>query len=61
MDSARAMVVSFTAYGQSLERVEVFKSLGRLLVMDDNDMPLVRALYLPVLIFSRLVASTEIN
>jgi phage FluMu protein Com len=43
VNSARALDVTFKAYGQSLERVEVFKYLGRLLAMDDNDMPAVRA------------------
>jgi len=33
----------FTIYGDKLEDVEVFKYLGRLLAMDDNDMPAVRA------------------
>ncbi|EJK72322.1 hypothetical protein THAOC_06156, partial [Thalassiosira oceanica] len=32
----------FTAYGETLERVEVFKYLGRLMAMDDNDMHAVR-------------------
>jgi hypothetical protein len=43
VNSAGALNVSFTAYGLSLERVEVLKYLGRLLAMDDNDMPVVRA------------------
>jgi hypothetical protein len=43
VNSARDLNVSFTAYGQSLERVEVFKYLGRLLAMNDNDMSAVRA------------------
>ncbi len=33
---------TFTAYGESLERVEVFKYLGRLLAYDDNDAQAVR-------------------
>ncbi|EJK64199.1 hypothetical protein THAOC_15091 [Thalassiosira oceanica] len=36
--NARAFEVEFTAYGETLERVEVFKYLGRLMAMDDNDM-----------------------
>jgi hypothetical protein len=32
----------FTAYGDELERVEVFKYLGRLLAYDNNDAPAVR-------------------
>ncbi|EJK67336.1 hypothetical protein THAOC_11647, partial [Thalassiosira oceanica] len=36
--NARALEVEFTAYGETLERVEVFKYLGRLMAMDDNDM-----------------------
>ncbi|EJK52536.1 hypothetical protein THAOC_28174 [Thalassiosira oceanica] len=35
--NARALEVEFTAYGETLERVEVFKYLGRLMAMDDND------------------------
>ena len=33
----------FTIYDDRLESVEAFKYLGRLLAMDDNDMPAVRA------------------
>ncbi len=33
---------TFTAYGKELERVEVFKYLGRLLAYDDNDTQAVR-------------------
>jgi len=33
---------TFTAYGEDLERVEVFKYLGRLLAYDDNDSQAVR-------------------
>ncbi|EJK60561.1 hypothetical protein THAOC_19061 [Thalassiosira oceanica] len=40
--NARALEVEFTAYGETLERVEVFKYLGRLMAMDDNDMHAVR-------------------
>ncbi len=32
-----ALQKSFTAYGEDLERVEVFKYLGQLLAYDDND------------------------
>ncbi len=35
--SARALWCTFTAYGEELEWVEVFKYLGRLLLMDDED------------------------
>ncbi|EJK72705.1 hypothetical protein THAOC_05733, partial [Thalassiosira oceanica] len=34
--NARALEVEFTAYGETLERVEVFKYLGRLMAMDNN-------------------------
>ena len=34
---ALALEVEFTAYGEPLEQVDVFKYLGRLLAMDDND------------------------
>jgi hypothetical protein len=37
-----ALQQSFTAYGDELERVEVFKYLGRLLAYDDNDARAVR-------------------
>jgi len=37
VENARALDVSFTAYDEELERVEVFKYLGRLMSMDDND------------------------
>jgi hypothetical protein len=33
----KALQLTFTAYGAELERVEVFKYLGRLLAYDDND------------------------
>jgi hypothetical protein len=33
----------FTAYGEDLERVEVFKYLGRLLAYDNNDSQAMRA------------------
>ena len=36
-NSARALQQQFTAYGEPLERVEVFKYLGRLMAYDDND------------------------
>ena len=35
--SAAAVEETFTAYGEELERVEVFKYLGRLLSWDDNN------------------------
>ena len=37
-----ALQQAFTAYGAELERVEVFKYLGRLLAYDDNDAQAVR-------------------
>jgi hypothetical protein len=37
-----ALLQTFTAYGEELERVEVFKYLGRLLAYDDNDTQAVR-------------------
>ena len=37
-----ALQQTFTAYGAELERVEVFKYLGRLLAYDDNDAQAVR-------------------
>ncbi|KAL9183034.1 hypothetical protein ACHAXT_004821 [Thalassiosira profunda] len=45
VDSAIALRRQFTAYGDEnvLDRVEVFKYLGRLLAMDDNDAQAVRA------------------
>lgn len=39
----RALNVGFTAYEEPLERVEVFKYLGRLLTMDDTDTQAIRA------------------
>jgi hypothetical protein len=38
-----ALVQSFTAYGDKLERLEVFKYLGRLLAYNDNDTQAMRA------------------
>jgi hypothetical protein len=38
----RALEVGFTAYGEDLERVEVFKYLGRLMAMDDTDTQAIR-------------------
>ena len=38
----RALEVGFTAYGEDLERVEVFKYLGRLMSMDDTDTQAIR-------------------
>ena len=43
MIGAKALEDRFTAYGQELEQVDMFKYLGRLLAMDDNDMPAVQA------------------
>jgi hypothetical protein len=37
-----ALRQTFTAYGKELERVEVFKYLGRLLAYNDNDTQAVR-------------------
>jgi hypothetical protein len=37
-----ALRQTFTAYGEELERVEVFKYLGRLLAYNDNDTQAVR-------------------
>jgi hypothetical protein len=37
-----ALSQTFTAYGEELERVEVFKYLGRLVVYDNNDTQAVR-------------------
>ena len=42
VDAARALEVQFTVYGEELERVEVFKYLGRLLAFDDNDVQAMR-------------------
>jgi hypothetical protein len=38
-----ALARTFKAYGEDLERVEVFKYLGRLLAYDDNDSQAMRA------------------
>ncbi len=38
-----ALARTFTAYGEDLERVEVFNYLGRLLAYDDNDSQAMRA------------------
>ena len=40
--SALALHETFTAYGDELDRVEVFKYLGRLLSHDDNDVQAAR-------------------
>jgi hypothetical protein len=41
--SIKALGERFTAYNEELERVEVFKYLGRLLAFDDNDAQAIRA------------------
>ena len=41
--SVRALDVTLTAYGEDLERVEVFKYLGHLMSMDDSDIQAVRS------------------
>ena len=41
-DSAKALDAKFFAYGVELERVEVFKYLGRLSEYDDEDTQAVR-------------------
>ena len=41
--AARALDVTFIAYNDKLERVEVFKYLGRLLLMDNNNVHAVQA------------------
>ena len=41
-DSAKALEAKFFAYGVELERVEVFKYLGRLITYDDEDTQAVR-------------------
>jgi hypothetical protein len=43
VNSARSLDHEFSAYGETLERVEVFKYLGRLLAFDDNDVQAVRS------------------
>ena len=42
-DAAIAQTETFTAYEEQLERVEVFKYLGRLLAYDDDDGPTILA------------------
>ncbi len=37
MHSQEALECSFTAYGEELEKVEVFKYLGRLILYDDTN------------------------
>ena len=41
-DSAVALDSKFYAYGEELERVEVFKHIGRLIAFDDDDIQAVR-------------------
>ena len=41
-DSAVALDAKFYAYGEELERVAVFKFLGRLIVFDNDDTQAVR-------------------
>ncbi len=41
--SQEALERSFTAYGEELERVEVFKYLGRLITYDDADTQAMRS------------------
>lgn len=43
VQAVKALDVTFTAYDDELERVEVFKYLGRLMAMDDCDMQAVYA------------------
>ena len=43
MASGAQRASAFTIYGERLESVATFKYLGRLLAMDNNDMPAVRA------------------
>ena len=43
IDTALSLRQLFTAYGEELERVEVFKYLGRLLAYDDTDTQAIRA------------------
>jgi hypothetical protein len=42
IDAAWAIQQQFTAYGEELNRVDIFKYLGRLMSMDDNDRPAIR-------------------
>ena len=42
IDSAIALRCNFKVHGEVLEKVEVFKYLGRLLAQDDDDVQAVR-------------------
>ena len=42
-NTAKSLETKFTAYNEELERVEIFKYLGRLMSYDDNDAPAIRA------------------
>ncbi len=43
ISSALALCQQFTVHGDVLERVEVFKYLGRMMAQDDNDIQAIRA------------------
>ena len=40
-EGARAMQHTFTAYGEELRREDRFKYLGRMLLYDDSDTPII--------------------
>jgi hypothetical protein len=42
MASALALHCQFTVYGDALEKVDVFKYLGRMMAQDDKDVQAVR-------------------